>query len=109
VATLQSDLATKDRIIAAQGQLLELADKITAGEHRLRLLAEEEAGVYKTRAERVQADADKSTRWLRCRANGGAGALAGLAAGTIVPGPGKGAGLVIGALIGCVGGLLELP
>jgi len=97
VATLQSDLATKDRIIAAQGQLLELADKITAG------------GVYKTRAERVQADADKSTRWLRCRANGGAGALAGLAAGTIVPGPGKGAGLVIGALIGCVGGLLGLP
>lgn len=105
-ATLQRTIEAQEKIIAAQERIIEiqarlvdLAEREAAAHDRLADLAGRERDVFKEKSER-------GTRWLKCQAYGATGALIGAAAGSVVPGPGTLAGGGLGAVAGCVGGLL---
>ena len=106
---LKRQVALLKEIGALQDQLLAKADQVAAAETRLRELAESERDLYRGRAERIEAEGEKSTRWLRCRANMLVPAAIGAAAGTAFPLIGNLAGGAIGAIGGCVAGLLGAP
>lgn len=109
IDALKRQVALLKEIDALKDQLLAKADQVAAAEGRLRELAESERDVFKARSERIEAEGEKGRRWLQCRANMLIPTLAGLAAGTVFPGIGNAAGAAIGAIGGCVAGLLGAP
>jgi hypothetical protein len=93
VEALEQQAALQAKIIETQARLVEIHERVAAGEAKLRELAERERDVYREKSER----AGRGDRLTKAWAGAATGALIGTG---IMPGIGTAGGAVVGGVLG---------